>query len=638
MLQTLREKTTGWVAVLIVGALAIPFAFFGIENYSSSRVADYVAKVGESEIGRDEFTRRFESYVNQSQQMMGESFRRDLVDTPEARRLVLDRMIDEELFRQAAAELGMVVPAEVLREEIRSIPALQVAGEFSPEVYRQVLAGQRLSAAGFEQMMLKDIQGAQLPRAVVGSAFASPEYVDSYLRLRDQKRSFRFVELPAIELANEPEEEALKAHYESNPDRYRSQEQVVLEYVELDPSTIEVDAEPSDEVLQERYAQAGRRFVEPEQRLASHILFRVPANSDAETERAALEKAEAALAAARAEGADFAAIAREQSEDPGSKNTGGDLGWLERGFTDAAFEEALFAMEAGTLSEPVKSAEGWHVIQLREVRPEVAKPFDEVREELRAEYVTSERERIASERAGLLVDLLLKDPTSLEATAGELGLELKRTGPITRNGGADPLAANPLVREAAFSVPVLEDGLVSDMIELENGRRVALRSVEHQKAELRPFEEVREQVLAEVRAKQQAEQADDAAAARLAALKDGSSSLQAIAEELGVEVQTAEAVARNAFNVNPVVVAEAFKLGRPASEEQALFASAALAGSARALIALDKVEDGDPAVVPQVERDALRSQIGGAIGEAEVRALAAALRQRTEIVLAEQRL
>jgi len=638
MLQTLREKTTGWVAVLIVGALAIPFAFFGIENYTNSRVSDYVAKVGDVEISRNDFGRRFDSYVNQSQQMMGESFRRELVDTPEARRLVLDRMIDEELFRQAAASLGMVVPAEVLRDEIRSIPALQVSGEFSPEVYRQVLAGQRMTASGFEQMMLKDIQGAQLPRALVGSAFASPEYVDSYLRLRDQKRSFRFVELPAVELAAEPDDAALKAHYEANPDSYRSQEQVVAEYVDLDPAAIEVDAEVSDEVLRERYTQAGRRFVEPEQRLASHILFRVPANADAETERAALEKAEAALAAARADGADFAAIAREQSEDPGSKNTGGDLGWLERGFTDAAFEEALFAMESGKLSEPVKSAEGWHVIQLREVRPEVAKPFEDVREELRAEYVTAERERIASERAGLLVDMLLKDPTSLEATAGQLGLELKRTGTIGRNGGADPLALNPKVREAAFSVPVLEDGLVSDMIELENGRRLALRVVEHQKSELRPFEDVRDQVLAEVRSKQETEQADAAAAERLAALRSGGSSLEALAEELGIEVQTADAVARNAFNVNPMVVAEAFKLGRPAGDEQPLFASASLAGSARALIALDKVEDGDPSTVPQVERDALRGQIGGAIGEAEVRALAAALRQRTEIVLAEQRL
>jgi peptidyl-prolyl cis-trans isomerase D len=638
MLQTLREKTTGWVAVLIVGALAIPFAFFGIENYSNSRIADYVAKVGGVEISRDDFGRRFENYVAQSQQMIGESFRREMVDTPEARRLLLDRMIDEELFRQAAADLGLAVPAEVLREEIRGIPALQVAGEFSPEVYRQVLAGQRLSAAGFEQLMLKDLQGAQLPRAVTASSFASPEYVDSYLRLRDQKRSFRFVELPPASLTEDPSEEALKAHYEANPDRYRSEELVTIEYVELDAATIEVDDDVSDEVLRERYAEAGRRYVEPEQRLASHILIRVPANADADSERAALEKAEAALVAAQAEGADFAAIARERSEDPGSKNSGGDLGWLERGFTDPAFDEALFAMEVGSFSEPVKSGEGWHIIQLREIRPEVAKPFEEVKEDLRAEYLSTERERIASERAGQLVDLLLKDPTALESTAAELGLELKRAGPFGRNGGADPIAANPRVREAAFSQPVLEDGLVSDMLELDSGRRVALRVVEHQKAELRPFEEVREQVLAEVRAQLEAEKADAAAKESLAALRDGSRELPAIAEAHAVEVQTAEAVGRNAFNVNPVIVQQAFKLARPEEEAKPVFGVAELAGAGRALIALHKVEDGDPATVPQVERDALRGQIGSAIGEAEVRALAAALRQRTEIVLAEQRL
>lgn len=637
MLQTLREKTTGWVAVVIVGALAIPFAFVGIENYRADSIADYVAKVGDVEISRDDFTRRFENYVGQAQQMMGESFQRSLVDTPESRRQVLDRMIDEALFRSAGQELGLLVTPERLRDEIQGIPSLQISGQFSPELYRDLLARERLTAQGLEQLLSRDIASSILPETISRSALAPSGYVDAFLALRDQKRSFRYLELPAPVLAQSPDEDALKAHYEANLSAYRSDETVSIEYIALVPASVPVVEEVSDDTLRERYNEAGRRFVEPEQRLASHILIRVPANADAATESEALAKAEAAMERVRAEEADFAAIARELSEDPGSRNTGGDLGWLERGFTDAAFEEALFAMSAASISEPVKSAEGWHVIQLREVRAEVAKPFEEVREELRAEYIASERERELSDRAARLFDLLLKDPTALDATAQDLGLELKTAGPFTRNSGVDALTQEVRVRDAAFSTSVLEDRLVSDMLELPDGQRVALRVTEHARAETLPFEVVRVRVLAEVSEKLLAEQAEAEAAALLAQIESGESTLEAAAEARGLEVQTGDALGRNAFTVNPSLLQQVFRMKAPAGEA-ATWAQFDVGGSSHALVQLTAVQAGDASAVPQAEREALAEQVAQALGEAEAKALAAALRQRTPIKLAEERL
>ena len=637
MLQTLREKTTGWVAAVIVGALAIPFAFVGIENYRSQSIADYVAKVGDIEISRDDFTRRFEAYVQRAQQMMGESFQRSLVDTPEARRQVLDQMIDEALYRTAAMQMGLKVTPERLQDEINSIPALQVAGQFSPELYRDLLARERLTASGLEQILARDIEASFLPEGLTRSALITPAYVDSFLALRDQKRSFAYLELPAPALAEAPDDAALRAHYDENADRYRSEESVSVEYIALDPAAISVSEEVSDESLRELYDQAGRRFVEPEQRLASHILFRVPANADAATEAEALSKAEAAVARARAEGADFSALAKELSEDPGSRNSGGDLGWLERGFTDPAFEESLFALGAGSISEPVKSAEGWHVIQLREVRAEVAKPFEDVREELRTEYVAAERDRQLGELAGRMVDLLLKDPTALDATATELGVELKTAGPFTRNAGVDPISNEAKVREAAFSATVLEDRLVSDMIELPSGQRVALRVTDHAPSEVLPFEEVRTRVLAEVSEARLAEQARTEAEALVAQLKAGEATLEAIAEARGLQLKTGDALGRNAFTVNPTLLQQVFRMAAPAADG-AVWAQFDIGGASHALVKLTSVQAGDPAAVPQTERDALRDQMSQALGDAEARALAAALRQRTPIELAEDRL
>ncbi|MBE5314113.1 MAG: SurA N-terminal domain-containing protein [Xanthomonadales bacterium] len=637
MLQTLREKTTGWVAVVIVGALAIPFAFVGIENYRAQSIADYVAKVGEIEISRDDFTRRFEGYVQRAQQMMGESFQRSLVDTPEARRQVLDQMIDEALYRTAAMQMGLRVTPERLQDEIKAIPALQVAGQFSPELYRDLLTRERLTASGLEQILAREIEASFLPEGLTRSALVTPAYVDSYLALRDQKRSFAYLELPAPALAETPDDAALRAHYDANLESYRSEETVSVEYIALDAASITVSEEVSDENLRVLYDEAGRRFVEPEQRLASHILIRVPANADAATEAEALSKAEAALARARAEGADFAALATELSEDPGSRGSGGDLGWLERGFTDPAFEEALFALSAGTLSEPVKSAEGWHVIQLREVRAEVAKPFEEVREELRAEYVAAEKERQLDELAGRMVELLLKDPTALEDTAAALGVELKTAGPFTRGAGVDAISNEAKVREAAFSPTVLEDRLVSDMIELPGGQRVALRVTDHVPSAVLAFEDVRTRVLAEVSEARLAEQARTEADALLAQLKSGEATLEAIAEARSIELKTGDALGRNAFTVNPSLLQQVFQMPAP-SADAATWGQFDIGGASHAVVKLTSVQAGDPAAVPQAERDALREQVSQALGDAEARALAAALRQRTTIELAEDRL
>jgi peptidyl-prolyl cis-trans isomerase D len=569
--------------------------------------------------------------------MMGESFQRSLVDTPESRRQVLDRMIDEALFRTAAQELDLLVTPERIRDEILAIPALQVAGEFSPELYRDLLARERLTAKGLEQLLARDIEASLLSEGVSRSAFASQGYVDAFLSLRDQKRSFRYVELPPPTLESTPDEAALKAHYEANPDKYRSDETVTIEYVVLDPAGLEISEDVDDEVLRELYVAAGRRFVEPEQRLAAHILFRVPANADAATESEALSKAEAALARARAENADFAALAAELSEDPGSRNSGGELGWLERGFTDAAFEEALFAQQAGTISEPVKSSEGWHLIQLREIRDEVAKPFEAVRAELLTEYVASEREREFGDRAARLYDLLLKNPTDLESAAVDLGLEVRKSGPFGRGAGVDEVSQEPRVREAAFSTPVLEDELVSDLLELPSGARLALRVTEHVRSEIQPFEAVQVRVLAEVSEARLAEQAKGEAEALLAQISAGDLSLDALAESRGLEVKQAELLGRNGFTVNPALLQQVFRMKAPAAEASE-FAQFDIGAANHALVQLTLVEKGDPTQVAQAERDALRDQVAQALGDAEAKALASALRQRVPIVLADERL
>jgi peptidyl-prolyl cis-trans isomerase D len=637
MLQKLREKTSGWIAAAILVLLIVPFAFFGVENYFTQQVATYVAKVNDAEIGQEDFRARFEEFRQQMRQMMGENFDAQQFETPESKRQVLDRLIDEELLRQAGERIGVIVPPARLQKEIASIPAFQSQGRFDPAQYRAILAAQGMSPRSFEQRLQHDLTMQAVPSQLVSSGFVTDEYVARYLALRDQARSFDYVvlPLPAADQVGEVTDAQLQEFFDKNADRWVSPETLVLEYLEIDASKLDVPVTADESTLRQRYEEQKTRYVEPEQRLASHILIKVDANADAAAQKAAQAKAQSLAEQARAAGADFAALAKANSEDPGSKNLGGDLGWIEKGITDPAFEAALYAMQAGTVGDPIKGADGWHVIQLREVKAETGKPFEEVRAEIEREYLEGERERLYSDISGKLVDVIYRDPTTLDTAAQELELKVQRTERFGRGGG-NGIAANPDVLRAAFSDPVLIDGTVSDPVELAPGHTVVVRAVDHVPAAPQKLDTVRDQVRAELVAERAGKLAGEKAEAALAKLQKGAS-LADVAAEHGAEVRSADKAGRSGATVEPAVAQRAFALPRPAAGKPSV-GSAELPGGAHALIALKEVVDGDPAATDAAARSALAEQLAQAMAGTEANAYVKALRQAAKIEVVEDRL
>ncbi len=636
MLQTLREKTTGWVAVLILIVLAVPFAFFGVENYFQQQVPTYVAKVDTVEISQDQFRQRFEEYRNRMRQMLGERYDAREFDTPIVKRQVLESLIDEEVLRQAAEKHGLVVSPATLQKEIAAIDVFHVDGRFSPEQYRQVLSGANMNPRTFESRMARDLVTRALPMGVNASGIVTDAYVDAYLALRDQTRTFDYVVVPAPseDAVGDIDEDAIVAYYEANPSLYQSQETVSVEYVELDASRLQVAETVDEATLRERYEESKARYVDPEQRLASHILIQTPANADAQAVQAAQSRAADIVAKARMDGADFAELAREYSEDPGSKGTGGDLGWIEKGVTDAAFEDALFSMAQG-VSDPVKGSDGWHVILLREIKEESGKSFEDARVELEKEYLESERERAYSDAAGRLIDAIYRDPSTLDNAASELGLTVQRAGPFPRSGGPG-VFSNPDVQRTLFSDSVLVEGLVSDLIEISPGHGIALRVSEHVPAATRPLDEVRAQVTASVRAERQAELGKAALEKALAAI-DSLDSLKAYAQENELEVRNAENVGRAGATVDPAIARAAFALPHPA-EGGASIGSAHLVGGSNAVIALTAIQAADLSKIDASQRDMLRTQLAQGVASIEAAELVKALRRETKIDVAESRM
>jgi peptidyl-prolyl cis-trans isomerase D len=489
----------------------------------------------------------------------------------------------------------------------------------------------------FEERVRRDLATQALPAQLMSSGFVTDDYVKRYLALRDQTRTYEYLVLPAptAESVGEITDAQVQEYFAQHGDRYVSEERITLEYIEIDASKLEVPEIADEETLRQRYEEQKARYMEGEQRLASHILVAIDANADADAQKAAQSKAQDIATRARAEGADFAALAKEFSEDPGSRNSGGDLGWLEKGITDPAFEAALFAMQADSVSDPVKGADGWHVIRLREIKPETGKPFEEVRAELEREYLEGERERLYSDLSGRLVDVIYRDPSTLATASEELELPIQRTESFTRSGGPG-IASEAAVLTAAFSDAQLAEGAVSDPIELGEGRSVVIRSVDHVPAAPQPLDAVRDQVRASILSERIAAKAREEADAALARLREGTT-LATIAGELGLEVANADNVGRMGVTVDPGISQKAFAMPHPAADRPSVDQAELMTGGV-ALIALTAVADGDPTGSDDATTSALRDQLAQAVGGAEAQAYIKALRQSATIDVVEDRL
>lgn len=636
MLQKLREKTTGWIAATILVLLIVPFAFFGVENYFTQQAATYVAKVGDAEIGADVFRQRFDEFRRQMQQVMGERFDARDFESAENKRRVLDRLIDEELLRQTGERLGAIVTPAQLQREIMKIQAFQKDGKFDPDTYRSLLASQGMTPRVFDARVRDELATQMIPAQVAASGFVAPDYVARYLALRDQTRSFDYVVLPfpGVDAIGAIDDAQIEAYFKEHADRYVDPERVTLEYLEVDASKLEVPVSVDESTLKQRYEEQKSRYVEAEQRLASHILVKVDANADADAQKAAQAKAQGLAEQARAAGADFAALAKANTDDIGSKGTGGDLGWVEKGIFDPAFETALFALEPNGVSDPVKGADGWHVIQLREIKAETGKPFEAVRAELEKEYLEGERERQFSDLAGRMVDLIYRDPTTLTTASEELKLPIQRTESFTRAGGAG-IAANPKVLEAAFSEAVLVDGTVSDPIELSADHSIVVRVAEHVPATPQTLDAARDAVRAAIIAERVAAKAKEEADAALEKLTSGEA-LADLAKARELELKTAEHVGRIGATVDPAISQHAFGLPHPSEGKPSVGMVETAAG--HALIALTAVKDGEPTASDEATRVALADQLGQMIGGAESAAFVQALRKSATIEVVESRL
>ena len=630
MLQAIRDRVSGILAIIVLGLLAIPFLFVGVQGYFQSSGEQIVATAGDIEITSSEFQTEYNRYRQSMREQFGERFDEFAADDPVARRQYLESLVERRLLQSFAMSNGMDVPPGQLAERIRSIEAFHVAGQFDAEAYRRLLAIQNITPQELESDLRQGMVADWFLSAVGDSAQPTPAEVDALLRLQNETREVSFAVVDKERFVDEVQvtESDVQAYYEDNSQQFRRPERVTLEYLQVDAGNFRDQVAIQESELRARYEANQQRYKTPERRKASHILIEVPDDASEEQEREARELAQSLAERARAD-EDFAKLAAQYSDDEGNADQGGDLGWIEPGVMVQAFEDALYGLDQGEVSDPVRTGFGFHVIKLREIEPSEGQSFEQARAELRQEIVETEAERLYLDVADRLVDLSFEHPDSLQPAAEELGLELKRTDPFTRDGASEGIASNPEVVEIAFSDLVLEQRSNSDPIYLDDNRLLIIRVAEHQPAQPRPLEEVSEEIRSVLTQQRASQLARESAQSIVEAARAGESSLQGAAEARGLQLVSQSAIGRQAFQHGQQFIDELFSLPAPADGPDWHVTPYKQGGAAA--LRLDRVVPGNAAEASEAERQRAAQRLARGFANTTREAFIAHLRSRTDI-------
>lgn len=624
MLQKIRDRATGPLAWFIVGIICIPFAFFGIEAFRSDGAARSVAKVEGQEITEAALQQRYQQRYQQLQQMLGENFRPDMINPDMLRESVLQGMIQEAVTDAYLADQSYRVADETVLATIRGEQAFQQNGHFSPTLYRDTLARQGMNPVQYEDRVRTFLTDQQLRQAVSNSVIVTEAELAAEWAIDRQQRRFnhRVYSAQAVRESISIDDAAVEARYEERKASLIAPERVRVHYVELDQMALKQQVDVTAEALQALYEeQKDTRFKVAEERKARHILVRA-SEDDA---RAKIDAAAERLAA----GEDFAAVAKEVSQDPGSKNKGGDLGWVSAGMMVAPFEDAMFALEAGAVSEPVETQFGWHLIQVQDIRPERVRAFDEPEVQTELDDLYREREARArfDELAEKLEQVSFENPASLDPVAEQLGLEIKTSEWMTRDGGAG-IGSSDAVIAAAFSDLVLNAG--ENSLPLNVGRRqIVLRVAEHEEERPQTLEEVRSDLVEALTREAVEEKLQAMAEADRAALADGKT-LADLPAENGAENQKPVTAERGDSAPARVIIATVFGMATP-QDGTPSYETARLPNGNLALIELTQVTDGNWADAIETEKESTKRRMMAKRADQEYMALQAALRAQADV-------
>ena len=500
--------------LLLLILIVPPFAFFGIDGYR--RVTDdpnAVAKVAGLVISQQEFANAQRDQVDRLRQQLGGNFSAAMLDNPEMRRATLDQLVNQRVLATQAVKRNLMASDERLRAVIMAIPALQENGQFSKDRYDVLLRSQNMTPQSFENKLRQDIAVQTMAGGVSDSAFTPKTVLDLIARAQAEQREVQeFVIKPDAYTAQvKLAPDAAKTYYDANLKEFQVSAQVRVEYVMLSADTLSASIAVNLEQIKAYYEQNIARYRADEQRQASHILIKPEPDK-----AAAKTKAEDVLKQVKVAGADFAALAKKYSQDPGSGAQGGDLGTFGRGSMVKAFEDATFALKEGEISGLVESEFGFHIVKLIAIKGAKVKTFEEMRGEIEKDWKKQEAQKKYLESAEAFSNTVYEQSDSLKPAADKFKLDVKSV-PLFARAAAPKELNHPKLLDRLFGDDAIKNKRNTEAVEVSTATLVSARVVEFKPQTIKPLAVVQADITARLSAKE----------AQALAKKDGEAKLKA---------------------------------------------------------------------------------------------------------------
>ena len=619
MLQNIRERAQGWIAWVVIIFICATFALWGIHSYlsltKSNSKTDIVAKVNHDKIEQGQLNTAYERMRQQEQMQLGADYTNNPIIETRLKKQALNQLIMADILSKAALEDGYRISDRQIDAAILKMPAFQVDGVFSKNRFQEILSSTLYTQDAFLGDLYRALLISQVQAGFVESGFVLPGDVARAVQLVNQRRSLAYLIVPLTKFLRESpaSEQAAMEFYRSHQDKFAVPEQIKVAYLELSVPEISAKLQFDESTLRQFYKDNLNGFTKPQQWHVAHILIKVPRDAS----RAQVEAAQAKITELLDQinsGQSFSALAEKYSDDVLSAQQGGTLAWMNRGTQDAQFEQAVSTLKVGEVSSPVRTKYGIHLIKLLAAKPAEVQPFNKVKRQVQAALAQQKAEQILATVSDKLSSLTYANPNSLSVAAQALNLPIKTTEFFTRDGAHEGMASNAKFVAAAFSQDVMRENN-SDMIPIGAQKLVVLRIQERIPATTKPFQEVKDKILLQLKTKEAQKQAVELGQTILRDIKSGKNREQ-LAALHQLNWVNRQDVGRFASTVNALLLSEAFRLPKPTTSKVSA-KGINLPGGGFAVLVVTEVRDGHFSQQANTEKHIFQQQLENKNGQVD---------------------
>jgi peptidyl-prolyl cis-trans isomerase D len=612
------------IVQIFLALITLPFAFWGVDSYvRNSGVGTDVASVGDSKITVAEFDRALRERQDRMRQTLGDSFKPEMMNAPEVRLSILNSLVDQRLLSMEVDRQRLVTSDDVLRDMISKIPSMQENGQFSMARYESALRAQGMSQPQFEARVRQDLSLQHLLGTIGDAAFVSETQAENVLKIQLEERQYSEYRIAPEQFSDKVriEAAAVQKYYDDNKYQFEIPEKVKAEYAVLSADAILAQVNVAESEIKSWYdSHKDDRYLQPEERRASHILIMPKADEDKSKAKA---KAEDILKEIQKTPAKFAELAKQYSQDPGSAQNGGDLGFSARGAMVKPFEDATFKLKDGEISGLVESEYGFHIIKLTGIKPAKVRALDEVRAEIAADLKRQTATRKFAEAAESFNNMVYEQSDSLQPVADKFKLKIQQSGWLPRNpeqkdAAALGLLANAKVLASLFADDAVKNKRNTEAVEVAPNTLLSARVLEYLPATVKSFDSVKADIEKLLKSREIAVMTRKAGEDKLAELKNGGDDKLAWS--------SAKSVSRSqGRDISPLAMQAIFKAD---VQKLPVYAGAA-ANGAYSLFKITKVSSSDK--IDVAKRKSLQAEYGSIVAQEDLSAYMNGLRKRYKI-------